>query len=140
MDYALLDTDTVSEILKRRNRSVRRRASEYLQRHERFTFSEFTWYELLRGLQEKNALKQVEYFETFADHSDIRPIDTAVLRRAATLWSAARIAGQPHNDADLIIGATAQVHGLTLVTGNTKHFEWIEDLKLDDWREVLRRR
>jgi len=137
MDLALLDTDTVSEILKQRNRSVRRRASGYLQQHEKFTFSEFTWYEVLRGLQEKNALKQVEYFEIFANHSDIKPIDTAVLRRAATLWSAARIAGQPHNDADLIIAATGLVHGLTLVTGNTKHFEWIEGLKLDDWREPL---
>lgn len=134
MDCAQLDTDTVSEILKQRNQNVVRRASEYLSQHGVFIFSELTWFEILRGLQEKNAQKQIEKFEVFAAHSEIKAVDTAVLRRAALLWAEARKSGYPHNDADLIIAATALVHDLTLVTGNAKHFEWITGLKIDDWR------
>jgi tRNA(fMet)-specific endonuclease VapC len=135
MEVALLDTDTVSEILKQRSQNVLRRAAEYLKEHEQFTFSEFTWFEIRRGLEERNAHKQLEYFTTFADHGDIKPIDRAVLHRAAKLWAVARNVGASHSDADLIIAATALVNGTTLVTGNTKHFGWIEELKLRDWRD-----
>lgn len=134
MDCAQLDTDTVSEVLKQRNPNAVRRASEYLSKHGVFIFSELTWFEILRGLLEKNAKKQIEQFEIFAVHSEIKPIDTDVLQCAASLWSEARKSGYPHNDADLIIAATALVHDLTLVTGNAKHFEWIEGLKIDNWR------
>jgi predicted nucleic acid-binding protein len=57
-----------------------------------------------------------------------------VLDRAAALWADARSRGLPDNDADLIIAATALVHGGTLVTGNTAHFTWVPGLQLADWR------
>jgi tRNA(fMet)-specific endonuclease VapC len=34
---------------------------------------------------------------------------------------------------DLMIGAVAITHDLTLVTNNTKHFQFIPGLRLDDW-------
>jgi tRNA(fMet)-specific endonuclease VapC len=37
------------------------------------------------------------------------------------------------DDFDILIGATAIVHGLTLVTNNTRHFENISGLALEDW-------
>jgi predicted nucleic acid-binding protein len=37
------------------------------------------------------------------------------------------------DDADLYIAACAKVHGLTLVTNNTKHFKRIKGLKLENW-------
>ena len=36
-------------------------------------------------------------------------------------------------DADIIIAATALESGMTLVTGNTKHFARIPELKLENW-------
>ncbi|MBP5377247.1 MAG: PIN domain-containing protein [Bacteroidaceae bacterium] len=35
---------------------------------------------------------------------------------------------------DLLIGATAIHHNLILVTSNTKHFDRINELKLEDWK------
>lgn len=133
MDAALLDTDTVSEILKQRSPTVAMRAADYLDEHGRFSFSEFTWFEVLRGLLEKKAVAQVNRFENFSDHSEIKLIDGAVLRQAANLWATARVFGNPHGDADLIIAATAQVHALTLITDNMKHFAWITGLELENW-------
>jgi predicted nucleic acid-binding protein len=54
--------------------------------------------------------------------------------RAAELWADARTGGQPHDDADLIIAATALETGRVLVTGNVPHFAWITGLRLEDWR------
>ncbi len=34
---------------------------------------------------------------------------------------------------DLLIAATARVYDLTLVTHNTRHFQGIPDLRLEDW-------
>jgi len=56
-----------------------------------------------------------------------------VIRRFATekarLWNI----GQKLADFDLLIGATAVYHGLVLVTNNTKHFERMQSLQLENW-------
>jgi len=38
-------------------------------------------------------------------------------------------------DMDLLIAATALYMDMTLVTNNTKHFERIENLKIENWNE-----
>src|SRR5713226_2840156 len=48
----LLDTDTLSEIIKGRDFATQRNAQEYLGLHQRFQFSIITRYEILRGLKE----------------------------------------------------------------------------------------
>jgi predicted nucleic acid-binding protein len=37
---------------------------------------------------------------------------------------------------DAIIAATAKVHGMTLVTGNTKHFARVKGLRVVDWERT----
>lgn len=41
--------------------------------------------------------------------------------------------GRPLDDFDILIGATALHHGLVLVTNNTKHFQRLKGIKLEDW-------
>lgn len=40
------------------------------------------------------------------------------------------------NPVDLMIAAVALVHGLTLATHNTKHFQAVSSLRVVDWLEV----
>jgi predicted nucleic acid-binding protein len=47
-----------------------------------------------------------------------------------------RKAGCTVDDFDILIGATAIVNNLTLVTNNTRHFENIAGLSLADWSAV----
>ena len=42
--------------------------------------------------------------------------------------------GQRVDQFDLLIGATALHHNLTLVTSNLKHFERMEGLKIESWK------
>jgi tRNA(fMet)-specific endonuclease VapC len=60
---ALLDTDILSEIIKRRDINVQRRAQAYLADHGQFQFSIVTRYEILRGLKAKDAFGQALAFD-----------------------------------------------------------------------------
>jgi tRNA(fMet)-specific endonuclease VapC len=135
MDPALLDTDILSEIIKLRDPIVRQRALDYTQSHGQFAFSSMTRYEILRGYRDQNATAQLTRFAVFCQHAIVFAVTDAVFDRAADLWVTGRQGGHPHDDADLIIAATALEHGRVLVTGNTAHFAWIPGLRLDDWRQ-----
>ncbi len=41
--------------------------------------------------------------------------------------------GSPRNPVDLMIAAVALARGLCLVTHNTRHFQDLPDLRLEDW-------
>ena len=136
MNPSLIDTDILSEILKQKDAVIVERASEYLKEHRQFAISSIARYEVLRGLKEKNATAQLQNFESFCRHSIVFAVTDQILDLAADLWVAGRRDGQPIRDADLMIAATALSHGYTLVTGNTKHFDWIRDLAVANWRET----
>ena len=135
MDAALLDTDTLSEVIKLRDPIVRQKALDYTQAHGQLAFSAMTRYEILRGYRDQNATTQHGRFLTFCQHAIVFAVTDAIFDRAADLWVIGRQGGYPHNDADLIIAATAVEYGRVLVTGNTAHFAWIPGLRLEDWRQ-----
>lgn len=134
MDAALLDTDILSEVFKRRNATVLATAAAYLQQHQQFTFSLFSRFEVRRGYLHKRAATQLSRFDVFCSHSVMLPVSEAIFDRAAQLWGNAQNGGNPCGDADLLIAATALEYNLVLVTGNFRHFTWIAGLKLEDWR------
>ena len=134
MDEALLDTDILNEVLKQKNAQVVRRAADYLAQHQQLAVSSITWYEVLRGLVEKNASMQLAQFTAFSRNTLLLPVTDDILERAAHLWVDGRKQGLAPKDADLIIAATALTYGRTLVTGNTAHFSWIKGLTLSNWR------
>ncbi len=136
MKLSLIDTDMLSEILKKNDSNVLRHASDYLTQHQLFAISVMTRYEILRGLRDKNATRRIELFETFCQNAELLAITDEVLDRSADLWVEARKGGHPRYDADLIIAATALEHGRVLVTGNTPHFDWVPGLVVENWREA----
>jgi tRNA(fMet)-specific endonuclease VapC len=136
MDEALLDTDMLSEVLKRKDQQVLTTARDYLVEHQRFAFSAITVYEIIRGMRANRAVRQLAGFLRTVGTSDVLPVSVPVLMRAADLWAEARNGGHPRDDADLIIAATALESRRVLVTGNTQHFAWIPGLRLADWRSA----
>jgi len=135
MDEAILDTDILSEVLKCRDQRVLAKARQYLLEHQRLSFSDMTMYEIVRGMIANRATRQLGEFLNTVATSDVFSVSTPVLMRAAELWSDGRNNGHPHDDADLIIAATAIEEQRVLVTGNTSHYSWIDGLSLSDWRQ-----
>ena len=134
MDAAILDTDILSEVVKRRNPHVLATARQYLAEHQRLAFSTITVYEIVRGLRANRADRQLAEFLRTIGTSELLDVTMPVLTRAAELWSEGRNLGHPHDDADLMIAATALESNRVLVTGNTSHFAWITGLRLANWR------
>lgn len=135
MPAVLLDTDTLSEVIKLRNASVQQHALAYTQQEGPLCFSAMTRYEVLRGYKQQNAIRQLTNFSIFCQHALILPVTDAVWERASDLWAFALQHGHPHHDADLVIAATALEHQRSLVTGNQRHFAWIPNLTILDWRQ-----
>lgn len=131
---ALLDTDMLSEVMKQRDPTVRRRAREYLAAHGHLSFSIITRYEVLRGLKAKGATQQEAAFERRCRRSEILPLTDPTILRAAEIYADLKRHGQLISDADILIAATAMAHGLTLVTNNTAHYSRIASLTLENWK------
>lgn len=134
---ALLDTDTLSEVIKGRNPSIQRYASEHLTRHQTFQFSIVTRYEILRGLKAKDAFRKEELFELRCLESVILPLSDEVVVKGAEIWAFLRRSWVMIDDGDILIAATALVHGLVLVTGNQDHFLRIPGLRCETWHSPL---
>lgn len=132
MDEALLDT---AEVLKAKDARVLATAQQYLKQYGRLSFSAITFYEVVRGMVAAGATKQLANFLQTAANSEVTPISTPILLRAANLWATATAGGHPRDDADLIIAATALEVRRVLVTGNRPHFDWIQGLRIEDWRQ-----
>jgi tRNA(fMet)-specific endonuclease VapC len=124
---ALLDTDTLSAVM-RGLPPVLGKAHEYLAEHRVFSFSIITMYEILRGLKAKNATAQLGAFKSFCAVSEIVPLTDEVVVKASEIYAELRRRGQPVGDADILIAASALVHGLAIVTNNEHHFNRIRGL------------
>lgn len=84
--------------------------------------------EVLEGV-EKESKKEAEAKEVFSQFK-ILDVDRDVCEKFAGVRKDLRKRGQLIDNMDILIGSTALVHKLTLVTGNKKDFQRIKGLKL----------
>lgn len=130
----LLDTNVLSEVLRPRpNLSVARKL--YTTAPELRFASEITRYELRMGarLRDDADAFWARIEQRIVPLVQWLPIDAAVALAGADLAAALRRAGLPLEWTDLMVGATAQVHGLTMVTRNVRHFERVPGIAIENW-------
>lgn len=109
MPPALLDTDTLSEVMKGRDPQVQQHARQYLASYGCFTFSIITRYEILRGLRAQGAIRQIAAFEERCHKSNVLALTDEVIVQAANIYADLHQQGQLISDADILIAATAFV-------------------------------
>jgi len=129
---ALLDTDTLSAIMRGAPMALAN-ARDYLAEHGVFTFSIITRYEVLRGLKAKNAIIQLQAFDRLCAGSQIVPLTDDAIVKASDIYAELRRRGEPIGDADILIAASALIHGLAVVTNNEAHFNRVPGLIVENW-------
>jgi tRNA(fMet)-specific endonuclease VapC len=140
MAKAVLDTDILSEYLKGHDRNVVRRAADYAREHGIFTFTSVTVYEIVYGLELKNATAQLQKALAWLDQNEQITPTAADYLQAATIKATARKQGSSVELPDCLIAAVAVRLSLCLVTGNTEDFQAIQKtgiaLQIENWRAV----
>ena len=124
----LLDTDTLSEVMKGKNTNVAENARHYLKTHGQFRISVITRYEILRGLKAKQAERQIAIFEDRCNKSYVYPVTDDIVMQASDIYAYLYRRGLLINDADILIAATALIYNLILITGNVDHFNRVSNL------------
>jgi predicted nucleic acid-binding protein len=90
--------------------------------------------ELRYGLEKKRSERLWQEYRAYLENRlAVLPVDKAVAEVFARLKAAQEAGGEPRADFDLLIAATAISHKLALATLNTRHFEGIGGLSVEDW-------
>lgn len=127
----LLDTDTVSFLLKG-DRGVLRRSAQVPS--EDWAISAISACEL-EGVRGPRVAKDSwrARIDPFLRAVSILPFGVDEARKGGEITRFLADSGVPSGPYDILIAAQALVAGAALVTHNTRHFEQIPLLRLEDW-------
>ncbi len=131
----LLDTDILSNLLKRAPSTTLIAKLASVPPELQFT-SSITLGELMYGaykLRTGSELLLERLHGRLLPNLPVLPFDEAAARRYGEVRAELERQGTPLGDADLRIGAIALARGLTVVTGNVRHFRRIPQLPIENW-------
>jgi predicted nucleic acid-binding protein len=93
----------------------------------------FAYYEAKRGIVNGKAPKQLRLFNELLEQCPVGETTQDVFELASNIYDDLKSHGYSCDDMDILIASFCMTFGLTLVTNNTKHFEHITGLDLEDW-------
>jgi tRNA(fMet)-specific endonuclease VapC len=126
----LVDTDICSAHLK----NVRVVTNRFFQYTGRLHISAITLGELYTwALRAKASPKRLQSLLELLNDVTVLTVEEAVARRFGEVNAGLLDAGRTSPGLDLVIASTALVHGLTLVTHNTRDYAHIPGLTVVDW-------
>ena len=126
----LLDTDICIELLKGNKRILQRRD----QYEGPVGVCFMTIAELYYGAEKsRDPSKNKDTIEKLLITLEIVHTDIAILKRFGIIKALLQKQGEPIADADILIASATLEKAERLITGNTKHFERIAGLALENW-------
>jgi len=131
MSIYALDSNIVSYYLKS-NQEVINRINVEIQNNS-IVISPIVYYEIQNWLIRNNAKKKIAIFEKMYSDKGIGIIDKNTMDIASIIFIKLKKRGIVIDDADILIAAWCIQNGYVLVTNNKKHFENIDDLKIENW-------
>ncbi len=131
MSY-LLDTDICIYILNGPTEALQNHFKNVMKK--RICVSTLTEAELYYGsLHSSRPDKNRERVVMFLAPLEILPFDSKAAFFFAEIKETLTRRGKPSGVFDMLIAATARAHDLTLITNNTKHFDKISGLSVQNW-------
>ncbi len=127
----LLDTNIVIYTIKNRPAEIR----ETFIRHEgQMAISSVTWGELVFGAEHSSQVERnLADIEGLAARLEILPFDFKAATHFGQIRAELYRKGLPIGPYDMMIAAQARSQGLILVSNNTREFERVSALRLENW-------
>lgn len=131
MNGYLLDTNIISAFLRDPNGP----AARHIERvgHQKICTSIIVAAELRYGCAKKGSAKLLARVESILGVIPVLQLGTPADTKYGDIRAELEAAGEPIGANDLLIGAHACALGMTLVTANTKEFQRIHGLALENW-------
>lgn len=128
----MLDTNICVYIIKKRPERVLQRFMQ--QSPDNLCISAITLAELEYGIEnssfpERNRLA----LAMFLSGIQVLPFDDAAAEEYGKIRAKLKKAGTPVGANDMLIASHAKAHGLIIVTNNTREFDRIENLNVENW-------
>ncbi len=127
----ILDTNTASEALKKPNGRIARKLHRL--KPGQACISAIVACELRYGLSKNPSEKLRSKIEPFLGAITVLDFPAAAAKTYGAIRADLQIIGQPISGNDMLIAAHAIHTRLILVSDNTKEFERIPGLKLENW-------
>ena len=127
----LLDTNVVSELVRRPNSEVAMRVAS--QDSSAISTSIVVAAELRYGAERRGSVRLSRQLEAVLSAIEVLPIETPADRHYGAIRNALESAGKPISHNDLLIAAHARALGATLVTNNVREFRRVPGLAVENW-------
>ena len=133
MSGYLLDTNIISALMSDPDGA----AARHIERvgSQKICTSIIVAAELRYGCAKKGSAKLLARVESVLEVMPIIPLDIPADTEYGSIRAELEAAGKPVGANDLLIAAHASALGMTLVTANTREFERIRGLAVENWLE-----
>lgn len=131
----MLDTNICSFIMRERPETLLKVLQGHVENKDRLVISAITYAQLRFGATGKKASpKHNQIVDQFMERLDtVLPWDKAAVEATATIKRYLAERGTPIGANDAAIAGNAIAAGCVLVTNNTREFERVPDLRIEDW-------
>ena len=125
----VLDTNICSAYLKNKPGILHR----FVQYGGRLYIPSIVLGELLAGAIKENSQQRLEVIQKFSDQLTVLNFDRKCAEKFGEIRGVQLRTGRKTKILDFMIACIALAHDFTLVTNNTKDFEDIPGLRIEDW-------
>ncbi len=131
----MLDTNICSFVMRERPEKLLKGLQGHVENKDRLVISAITYAELRFGaIGKKASPKHNLIVDQFMERIDaVLPWDKAAVEATATIKRYLAEHGTPIGANDAAIAGNAIAAGCVLVTNNTREFERVPDLRIEDW-------
>lgn len=128
----MLDTNICGYIIRNKPEYIKEKLKSIETKHD-IVLSSVVVAELLYGAKKKDSEKLTRLVLSFVDNFTIFDFDNTASNEYANIRVSLEKTGNIIGSNDLFIAAHAKAKDAVLVTNNTKEFERVENLKIENW-------
>ena len=128
----MLDTNICSYIIRNKPLKIKEKL-QAIEKEYKVALSSIVVSELLYGAKKKDSPKLTKIVMMFIDNFSIYDYDKSTAESYASVRTNLELKGQIIGANDLLIASHALSLNAILVTNNTKEFERVDGLEIEDW-------